>query len=49
MNIDFHSHFSDDSTYNATNTCEHMKKYSHWMYEVFFHKGLYNILYYIWM
>ena len=33
VNMEFHSHFSDDSAHNAATTCEHMKTFIHWMYE----------------
>ena len=44
VNMDFHSHFSDDSDQNAATTFEHMKQFIQWMYEkkMFIKYGIIN-------
>ena len=42
--MNFHSHFSDDSSYNAATLFKYKKNFIHWMYEeCFVHKIWYNI------
>ena len=33
MNMDFHSHFSDESAQNKKTSFEHMEKLIHWIYD----------------